>query len=306
METLSVVVSVRNAQKNIERCLSSVSWADEIVVVDNESSDETAGIAKKFTRNIFHQKNNLMLNTNKNFGFTKAHSDWVLSLDDDEEIPKNTADEMKEILKNPQASVAGYWIERKNIIFGKWIQHGLWWPDKQLRLFRRGWGKFPCKHVHEYLTVDGRTGQLDGPFIHYNYESISQYIRKMNDIYTENEVENLVGAGYKVGWFDAIRFPVSDFVKIFFAQDGYKDGLHGLVLSMLQAFYSLVVFAKLWERQSFVQMDIPLPAFSREFTRSAGDLRYWIFTARILQTQGKITRLLLRVRRRFTRWRKDL
>src|SRR5450759_5700116 len=119
-QTLSVVVSAYNEELTLGRCLSSVPFADEIIVVDNESQDNTVGIAKKFTKKIFSQKNILMLNTNKNYGFEKATCDWILNLDADEEIPKDLAKEIQTIIQsNPVEN--GFWIKRKNIIFGKWI-----------------------------------------------------------------------------------------------------------------------------------------------------------------------------------------
>lgn len=303
METLTVVVSVRNEEKKLERCLESTTrLADEIIVVDNESNDKTVSTAKKFTSNIFHKKNNPMLNVNKNFGFTKATSDWILSLDADEEIPGVLGSEIKEkILKGSSGAIVGYWIPRKNIIFGKWITHGLWWPDKQLRLFRRGSGMFPERHVHEYLEVAGQSGNLETPFIHYNYDTISQFIQKMDAIYTQSEVQKLIDTNYQLAWYDAIRFPVSDFVKIYFAQGCYKDGLHGLVLSLLQSFYSFIVFAKLWESQKFKDIDIPLDAISKELKRSKQDVSYWLRTVKLQNERSVIRKIWYRILRRYAR-----
>lgn len=283
METISVCLSVRNEEAKIKRSLASFQWADEIIVVDNESTDETTKIARQYGAKVIRGKNNLMLNVNKNFGFTKAKSDWILCLDGDEVIPPELA---KEIREAKDKQVDGYWIPRKNILFGKWIQHGPWWPDKQLRLFRRGRGAFPCKHVHEYLSVDGPTAELSSPMMHYNYETVSQFIRKMDEIYTGSEVDNHIAAGYTLAWHDAIRFPVSDFVKTYFAQKGYKDGLHGLVLSILQAFYSFIVFAKLWEREKFGDRDIPLAAVQKEVIRTHKELTYWLITTAMNETDS--------------------
>ena len=123
--SLSVVISTRNRAKSLERTLRSVSsLANEIIVVDNESEDDTLKIAKKFHAVIFQRKNNLMLNVNKNFGFSKATGDWILCLDDDEVIPEDLAKEITEVLTST-SPLHGYWIPRKNIIFGKWIQHGI-------------------------------------------------------------------------------------------------------------------------------------------------------------------------------------
>ena len=297
METISVVLSVRNEELKIERTLSSLGWADEIIVVDNGSVDKTADIARQYPAKVIRSNNNLMLNVNKNFGFGKAKNDWVLSLDGDEVIPSELAQEIKKSIHNSQ--VIGYWIPRKNILFGKWIQHGLWWPDKQLRLFKRGMGEFPCKHVHEYLVVDGPTAELTVPMVHYNYETVSQFIHKMDEIYTENEVASHMAAGYSVVWQDAIRFPMSDFVKTYFAQGGYKDGLHGLILSMLQAFYSFIVFAKLWEREKFREQELPIEVVEKELGRARGEVRYWLLTRKISETHDAIKKIWYRLLRKY-------
>lgn len=296
METVGVVLSVRNEEAKIERTLASVQWADEIIVVDNESTDETARLVRQYGAKVIRGKNNPMLNINKNFGFTKAKSDWVLSLDGDEVISPELA---KEIRASTGKPVDAYWIPRKNILFGKWIRHGPWWPDKQLRLFRRGRGAFPCKHVHEYLSVNGPTADLSSPMMHYNYETISQFIRKMDEIYTVSEVDNLVASGYRVAWYDAIRFPMSDFLKTYFAQQGYKDGLHGLVLSLLQAMYSFVVFAKLWEREKFGERDVPLAAVRKEVARTRKELTYWLMTGALNETDSIPKKLWYRLIRKY-------
>ncbi|MBI3282687.1 glycosyltransferase family 2 protein, partial [Candidatus Curtissbacteria bacterium] len=210
---LSVVISAYNEEKMIEGCLESVKGlANEIIFIDNTSLDNTVKIAKKYTDKIYTRENDpVNLNINKNFGFSKATGDWIISLDADERLTPQLAREIKKatIDKN----VNGYDIPRKNIIFGKWIKHSIWWPDYNLRLFRRGRGKFAAKHVHEKLSVVGKVGKLENPMVHYNYQTVSQFINKLNKTYTESETENFLSSGKSIYWFDAIRWPVADFVK---------------------------------------------------------------------------------------------
>jgi (heptosyl)LPS beta-1,4-glucosyltransferase len=297
-QTLSVVVSAYNEERALGRCLSSVSQlADEIIVVDNESQDNTVGIAKKFTKKIYSQKNILMLNTNKNYGFEKATGDWILNLDADEEIPKDLAKEIQAIIQsNPKEN--GFWIKRKNIIFGKWITHGLWWPDKQIRLFRRGSGKFACVHIHEYVSVEGRVGELTQPYLHYNYETVHQYLTKIDRAST-SEALSLKDMDHQLVWYDALRFPLSDFLKIYFAQGGYKDGLHGLVLALFQAFYSFTVFAKYWEMHKFPERDLSPNSVLNEMARGGKDMKYWMLTTRITETNSGFKKILWKLRRKF-------
>lgn len=297
--SISVVISTHNRAESLGRTLASVQlFADEIVVVDSGSTDDTVKKAKKFTKYVYSRPNNLMLNVNKNFGFTKATSDWILNLDDDEEIPSDLSKEIRAAVKSAPSDIVGYWIPRKNIIFGRWIQHGLWWPDRQLRLFRREKGLFPERHVHEYLAVTGKTEALTNPYIHHNYDTISQYLGKMQDIYIDSEIQKYESSHYQVVWHDAIRFPISDFLKIYFAQSGYKDGLHGLVLSILQSFYSFIIFAKLWERAGFAAHDVSLPSVMSEFKRSGREVSYWSTTARMNESIHPVGKLLYRIRRR--------
>lgn len=298
--SLSVVISTRNRADSLGRTLASVKGlANEIIVVDNESSDNTAEVARTFNAKVYKKSNNLMLNVNKNYGFTQSRGDWILCLDDDEVIPPELGKEIKDRIRS--TDIEGFWIPRQNIIFGRWIRHGIWWPDRQLRLFQKGKGKYPEKHVHEYIAVTGVTETLTNSFTHYNYDSLGQYLEKMQVIYTENEVQRFVAAGYRVDWRDAIRFPLSDFIKLYLAQSGYKDGLHGLVLALLQAFYSFTVFVKLWEREKFREVDVPFDSAIKELTRSKQELSYWVHTVKLKGTKNPLVRIWELLLRRLTR-----
>jgi (heptosyl)LPS beta-1,4-glucosyltransferase len=298
-QTISVVISAFNEELTLGRCLKSAAFAEEIVVVDNDSSDKTVSIARKFTDKIYSRQNQLMLNINKNYGFDKATSDWILNLDADEEVPVALANEIQVVIKkNPKDD--GFWIKRKNYSFGKWIQHGLWWPDRQIRLFRRGKGQFPCTHIHEYIKIDGQIGELTEPYLHYNYETIHQYLTKI-DRASSSEAIFLKETKYQLAWYDAIRFPVSDFLKIFFAEGGYKDGLHGLVLSLFQSFYSFCVFAKAWEMNGFPQRDIQPEASIHEMERNGRDVRYWMLTTKIAEAKNYLSKLVATIERKLNR-----
>lgn len=292
----SVVISAYNEEKKIEDCLSSVrDLANEIIFVDNSSTDKTVEIAKKYTSKIYTRLNNPMLNVNKNFGFTKAEGDWILSLDADERVSPELSEEIKAVIQ--KSNMNGYWLPRKNIIFGKWIEHSGWYPDHQLRLFRRGKGKFPEKHVHEMIEVNGETGYLKEHIIHYNYENISQFLEKLGKIYAPNEAEQLIIEGYTLDWRDAIRLPTKEFVSRFFARKGYKDGFHGLMLSLLMAFYHLVVFAYVWERQNFKEEKSNFVVeVEKEWKRGYKDILFWSVNERLKQKKNPISKILLRVK----------
>lgn len=294
---LSVVVSVFNGEKTLDECLKSASWAQEIIVVNNSSTDKTLEIAKKYTDKIFTRFNNPMLNINKNFGFSKATGEWILCLDADEKIAPELQGEIKEKIGN---STNGYWIPRKNIIFGKWIEHAGWYPDLQLRLFKRGRGKFPEEHVHEMIKVEGEVGRLDGHILHYNYDSISQFLQKLGTIYGPNEAEQLIKKGYSFDWRDAIRFPVKEFLSRFFAREGYKDGFHGLMLSFLMAFYHLIVFSYIWEKHKFKQIndESMLAETEKEIAQGSKDLSFWFSKEKIKLIKNPLKQIFHKILRK--------
>lgn len=296
MSKLSVIISAFNEENKIEDCLKSVKFADEIIVVDNTSTDKTAEFSKKFTSKIFTRPNNPMLNINKNFGFTKAGGDWVLSLDADEQIPNDLAEEIKSIIKIKNNKISGYWIPRKNIIFGKWIEHTGWYPDHQLRLFKKEKGKFEEKHVHEMIKLAGESDYLKNPMLHNNYENINQFLQKTFFIYAPNEAGNLIKNGYRFDWKDSIRFPVKEFLSRFFAREGYKDGIHGLVLSLLMAFYHLVIFVNIWQERSFQEIENKdfLKESESEFKKANKEIIFWITQESIKRIKNPIKKLTYR------------
>ncbi len=293
MKKLSIVISAFNEENNIEDCLKSVqNIASEIILIDNSSVDETINIAKKYTNKIFSRKNNLMLNINKNFGISKATNEWVLLLDADERITEDLERDIRKVLENNDVSINGYFMPRKNMIFGKWIQHTGWYPDKQLRLFRRKRAKFAEKHIHEMIEVSGEVGELESPLYHLNYVNVSQFLDKMIRVYTISEANSLINSGYKISIADAILMPTKEFVKRFFAEKGYKDGSHGLMLSLLMAFYHFVVFLRVWEAKSYPDSKDILKEFESAQKESFRQISYWMITEKIYSEKNPIKKIL--------------
>lgn len=285
MPKISVILATYNEGKNIRDCLESVKWVDEIVIVDGTSTDKTVEVASSIGRSasgrkkpkikIIVRENPLMFHINKQMAIEKATGDWILYLDADERVSKKLKEEILSTLKKP--AFTGYWLPRRNIIFGKWIMHAGWYPDFQLRLFKRGKARLPCKSVHEQPVLDGKAGHLKNDLIHHNYRTVSQFVKKLNELYTENDKNVFLSQGKKISSLDAIRFPKNEFLKRYFKEQGYKDGLHGLVLSLLQSFSSLVLFAKIWEEEGFKEEN-GTPFFKRtilEFKKSFKEFRYW-------------------------------
>lgn len=257
---ISVAILALNAGETLEKVLKSVSWADEIiVVVDSNSTDNTAAIAKKFTKKVSMINHVDMFHINRQKAIDKATSDWVLNIDSDEELTSELSEEIRLAVKNTLH--AGFKIPRRNMVFGKWLRHSGWYPDYQLKLFRRGKGHLPCKSLHEDIVVDGSIGILNHDLLHHHYQSVNEFMEHLIR-YTENDADFLSKKGESVVWSDAIKFPADEFLKRFFYWEGYKDGLHGLVLSLLQSFSRLVVFTRLWEKEKF--KEVPASDFRGE------------------------------------------
>lgn len=243
---LSFAILARNEEKNLPRALESIKdWDTEIVVVDAESTDETASIAKKYTDKVISRKNELQLNINKTEAFKHCTREWVFYLDADEEMTPKLKTEIETAIKNE--AFDGYWVPRKNIIFGHFMRWGGNYPDEGLRLFRRTKGTFPQKHVHEHLDVEGQVGHLSEPFVHYTYEDVSQWIRKM-DFYTQLEGE-LIAKHNKNPWTYMIIRPPYRFLRNYIVNLGFRDGPMGLVYAIMNAQYEFFAGVKGWLAQ---------------------------------------------------------
>ena len=174
---LSVVVITLNEEKNIVRCLKSLQFSKkpEVLVVDAQSKDKTAAAAKKLGARVVVRPWK-GYSDQKNWTFSKVKGDWILSLDADEELTPALAQEIEKTVSEAFSGVDGYFINRRAFFLGQWIKHCGWWPDAQLRLIRRGKGKFSNRPVHEGLEVKGQTRTLEEPMNHYTYSSIAQYL----------------------------------------------------------------------------------------------------------------------------------
>ena len=295
---VSVVITAFNEEEKIEECLKSVSEiAKEIIVVDNSSTDQTLKIALKYTDKTFSQKNDtLNIDAQKNFGFQKASDGWILSLDADERITEELG---KEILGLKEVEeINGYSLPRKNMIFGKWIENTGWYPDYHVRLFRKNKGRFSEGKVHEEIQLDGNIKELINPILHINYDSIQEFLQKMIFSYTITEASSKVKNGYKYSPSDFFKMPISEFMKRYFAQDGYKDGMHGLVLSTLMAFYHFIIFLRLWEANKYPETKNTAIILSSGKTMMKKELSYWIIHTKIKNEKNLLKKFGLKVRRK--------
>lgn len=248
MATITVVTTTYNEEAKIAAALESVRWADELVVVDGFSHDRTVEIARQYTPHVFQQPNHPNWNVNKNWGFDRARGDWVLSLDADERVTPELAAELRSSL--PTAPHVAFRLVRHAFFFGRRVRFG-GVDGTHLRLFRRGAARFPCRHPHEglELLVRGTVGDLRAPLLHDSYDDISDFVRKMN-VVTSQEADYLLAHGYRVRRRDLVLRPLRDLWRRYIRQQGYRDGVLGLVVAGLYASYEFLSYAKAWERQT--------------------------------------------------------
>lgn len=274
---ISVVINTLNDEKNIKLAIDSVSWTDEILICDMYSEDKTIEIAKKAgAKIVFHKKLNYV-EPARNFAISKASNEWVLVLDPDEEVPLTLSDRLVQIASRMK-EIDYVRIPRKNIIFGKWMRASGWWPDLNVRFFKKGKVRWTDK-IHRPPEVLGEGLDLPADeklaLIHHNYQTISQFIGRMNR-YTLVEAKELIKDGYKFDWKDLLGKPLDEFLSRFFANRGYEDGLHGLALSLLQALSFLVVYLKVWELSGFKEGSIEIAEIDEEKKKAEDAISYWI------------------------------
>lgn len=290
---ISVVINTLNEEKNLPKAIASVKdLADEIVVCDMYSDDETVVIAKRAGAKVYEHKRMGYVEPARNFAIEKASGDWILVLDADEEIPRILAGKLKTISADKK-SADYYAIPRKNTIFGKWIKHARWWPDYNIRFFKKGhvaWSEI----IHSIPVTYGKGADLEmleeNAISHLNYSSIEQYVDRMNR-YTTHQTAILSKKGYKFKWHDLIKEPTQEFVSRYFQGEGYKDGIHGLALSLLQAFSELVLYLKVWQEQKFEAKNLSTKSVVNEIKYAQKEVNYWTSDSLIKEGAGWVQKM---------------
>ncbi|MBI3913832.1 MAG: glycosyltransferase family 2 protein [Chloroflexi bacterium] len=243
---MSVVVLTRDEQKHLRACLASVrEFADELLVLDSGSTDGTVEIAQEMDARVeLRAFDNYP--AQRNAAIDLARGDWIFFIDADERATPALAAELQSLTSNLQSPLVGYWIPRRNIIFGKEIRYTGWSPDYQPRVLKKGFGHFDLtRHVHELLVWDGKAGYLREPLIHYNYESLAQF-RAKQIAYTRYEAQVWFNEGKRARARGFVGQPVREFFRRYVLLQGWRDGAHGLLLSVLMAYYAFVRQRMLW------------------------------------------------------------
>lgn len=291
MSKISVVINTLNEERNLPNVLASVkNFADEIVVVDMQSSDKTVDIAKKSGAKVYQHRKTNYVEPARNYAISKATGDWILILDADEEISPQLSQLLKDLSNSKKADY--YRLPRKNMIFGKWIENAMWWPDYNIRFFRKGcvtWSEI----IHSVPTTVGKGEDIEVSekyaIIHHHYDSIDQYLEKMRR-YTTAQANDLVKINYKFLWSDLITKPSMEFIRRFYQANGYKDGLHGLALSMLQAFSEFVVYLKVWQYEKFKQKKVSLSELDELVKQVQSEKNYWSADSHLKENDGIVYR----------------
>ncbi len=288
--SISAVLNTKNAEQTLEKTLRSLSFVDEIIVADMKSSDNTRKIAFQFGAVVVPVPDSTHVEPARNAAIAAATSDWILVIDADETVPKTLAAQLTELSQSTTEFVA-YEIPRKNILFDAWIQHAGWWPDYILRFFKKGsvtWSD----QIHSKPVVRGSIGSLPAEentaLIHENYQTIDQFLQKLTR-YTSVEAETRTTKSvYPLSAFK------NEFFRRYFAEQGNKDGAHGMAVSLLQSFYEVVVSLKQWEHAGFPKTKMADTTAAWQLQK---ELVYWLATEKIQNSSG-VTALYWRVRRK--------
>ena len=256
---LSVVIITKDEADNIAGALESVAWAEDIVVVDSGSEDATVEIARRYTDRVTTRAWE-GYGVQKNHATGLASNDWVLSLDADERVSPELAAEIQTLMLSAPP-MQGYRMPRTTWYLGRWIRSTDWYPDRQLRLYDRRVARWNTRYVHESVTVDGRVGKLHAQIRHYAYRDISHHLSTI-DRYTTLAVRQMIADQERAGLLDLLAQGPLAFIRNYLFRMGFRDGVPGLIVSLMNSYYVWLKFAKLWAEQQNVARRSPDPPSS--------------------------------------------
>jgi glycosyltransferase involved in cell wall biosynthesis len=245
-QKLSVTIITKNEEKNIERCLNSLDWADEIVVVDTNSTDNTVKICREYNCKVLETEW-------KGFGLTKKYAvdnatyDWIFSIDADEEVTEKLKEKIVDVLRTPSPRHNAYKVKRESFYLGKKINYAGWNKDYPLRFFNRRYGNFNDKIVHESVEVQGELGKIEAPLLHYTYPTLKSHLSKINR-YGELDAKKKFDRNKKASIGKALLASLIKFIKMYIFQKGFLDGKIGFVLCLNSAFGVYIKYMFLWEK----------------------------------------------------------
>ncbi len=250
MEKITVTIITKNEAHNIERCLRSVEWADEIIIADSCSTDNTVAICDDYGCRVFSPEWKGFGRT-KQFCVDQAANNWILSIDADEELSPALIEIIQSI--TPDDDVVGYHIKRDSFYLRRLIQYSGWQGDYPLRLFKKNCCRFTDDIVHEKVITKGKTKKIEACMLHYTYPSISTHLKKC-DRYSSLGAERLFQAGKRSGFLKPILHSSFRFIRMYFIHKGVLDGREGFLLACITSFEVFLKYCKLWEMQRYERL----------------------------------------------------
>lgn len=241
---ISAVVLTKNEEKNIQACLESLSWCSEIIVIDDNSADETALLARKHGTTVYSHSLDNDFSQQRNFALTKAKYDWVLFVDADERVSGDLKKEIEKSIEHSQGT-AGFFLKREDTMWGKVLNHGEQGNIQLLRLAKKGSGKWVGK-VHEVWDVKSTTQQLENPIYHFPHPTVAQFLAEIN-MYSTIRAKELHNQGKKADWLSVLLYAKGKFAQDYFFKFGFLDGTEGFLVAIIMSFYSFLVRGKLWQ-----------------------------------------------------------
>lgn len=245
MPQFSVTIITYNEEKRIADCISSVIFADEIVVVDSYSSDKTVEICGNLGARVIQHKWPGHIKQ-KNYALSQAAHDWVLSLDADEVVSPELATQIQQLMQQERLAPSGYYVPRQTNYLGRWIKHCGWYPDYKLRFFNRQRAQWGGEDPHDSIICEGKTAKLSGHLYHYSFDTLADHldtIGRFTDIAALERHKN----GVKPSLGHLVLRPPLAFFKMYFIQLGFLDGMAGLIVCVLSAYHVFVKYTKLYE-----------------------------------------------------------
>ncbi len=243
--TISAIIVCFNEEDNIDDCLQSVTWCDEIVVVDSFSTDRTVEICRRYTDRVF-QRAWAGYRDQKAFAHSKATKEWVILVDSDERVPPELRAEIQEALRGHGSRYAAYAVPRVVYYLGRWWWRGGWYPDYDIRVFKRAQARWGGLDPHERIFVQGRVRRLRNPIHHYSYRDITDHLSRINH-FTSLSARELKESGQRWRWWNSIFHPPFRFLRSFVWKRGFLEGAPGFFIAATAAFYVFLKYAKLRE-----------------------------------------------------------
>ena len=241
---ISVYIITYNNCRTIERCLKSLGWAEELVIADSFSTDGTYEICKRCTVRAY-QREWKGHREQYQYAADLTTKDWIMFVDADEEVPPELVEEIRRELNRKAEGLDGFFMYRRTYYLGRWIRYGGWYPDGEIRLYRRDNGRWEGG-LHAKVVVEGKVGYLKNQYLHYTYRDISDQIRTI-DRYSQIAAEDLAQSGEKFSLFKLVFHPPFRFIKEYLFKSGFRDELPGLIIIVSTMFYVFIKYAKLWE-----------------------------------------------------------